>query len=305
MRAVRLLRFAAPLVDADVRDREAGAGEVRIEIRAAGICHSDAHYRAGGGQVTLPVTLGHEIAGVTDAGDRVAVHYLLRDGSMFGKEVDGGYAESIIVPRENLVPIPDQVPFEEAAVMMCSTATAFHALRLASLEPGESVAILGFGGLGASAVQLAHGLGAGDIFAVDRVAQKRDVAKQFGAIPISGDLPPIDIAVDFAGNANLCRAALRALKPGGRLMIVAINLRALSFDPYADVLVRERRIIGVSDHTREELVELMELARSGRIDLSRVITRRVALNAAAINEVLDDLDRGTAHLRTVIEMGVG
>jgi 2-desacetyl-2-hydroxyethyl bacteriochlorophyllide A dehydrogenase len=302
MRAVRLLRFGAPLVDADIADREPRLGEVRVEIRAAGICHSDAHYRAGRGHVTLPVTLGHEIAGITDSGQRVAVHYLLPDGSMFGKELDGGYAETIVVPRDNLVPIPDQVPFEQAAVMMCSSATAYHALRLASLQPGESVAILGFGGLGASAVQLAHGLGASDIFAVDRVSQKREIAQEFGAIPISGELPPIDIALDFAGNADLCRAALRALKPGGRLMIVAINLRALSFDPYADVLARERRIIGVSDHTREELVELMELARAGRIDLSRVITRRVALNAAAINEVLDDLDRGTAHLRTVIEV---
>lgn len=302
MRAVRLLRFGAPLVDTEISNREPGPGEVRIEIRAAGICHSDAHYRAGGGQLTLPRTLGHEIAGVTDSGERVAVHYLLPDGSMFGKELDGGYAETIVVPRDNLIPIPDQVPFEQAAVMMCSTATAYHALRLASLRAGESLAILGFGGLGASAIQLAQLLGAGDVFAVDRVSQKRETAKDFGAIPISGDLPPIDIALDFAGNADLCRAALRALKPGGRLMIVAINLRALSFDPYADVLARERRIIGVSDHTREELVELMELARGGRIDLSRVITRRVALSAASINDVLDDLDRGTAHLRTVIEM---
>jgi propanol-preferring alcohol dehydrogenase len=222
---------------------------------------------------------------------------------MFGKEVDGGYAETIIVPRDNLVPIPDQVPFEQAAVMMCSTATAYHALHLASLRARESIAILGFGGLGASAVQLARLLGAGDVFAVDRVSQKLERAKEFGAIAISGDLPPIDIALDFAGNPVLCHAALRALKPGGRLMIVAINLRSLEIDPYADVLARERRIIGVSDHTREELGELMELARAGRIDLSRVITRHVALSAASINEVLDDLDRGTAHLRTVIEVG--
>ncbi|HEY8847968.1 MAG TPA: alcohol dehydrogenase catalytic domain-containing protein [Thermoanaerobaculia bacterium] len=159
MRAVRLLRFGAPLVDSEISDRHPGQGEVRVEIRAAGICHSDAHYRAGRGHLTLPLTLGHEIAGVTDSGERVAVHYLLPDGSMFGKEVDGGYAETIVVPRDNLIPIPDQVPFEQAAVMMCSTATAYHALRLASLQPGESLAILGFGGLGASAVQLARLLG--------------------------------------------------------------------------------------------------------------------------------------------------
>jgi D-arabinose 1-dehydrogenase-like Zn-dependent alcohol dehydrogenase len=84
-------------------------------------------------------------------------------------------------------------------------------------------------------------------------------------------------------------------------MIVAINLRELVIDPYRDVLAQERHIIGVADHTREELVELLELARRGAIDTSRVITRRVALEASAINAVLDDLDQGTNHLRTVIQ----
>ena len=86
-------------------------------------------------------------------------------------------------------------------------------------------------------------------------------------------------------------------------MIVAINLRRLEIDPYADILARERRIIGCADHTRDELVELMEMARRREIDLSRAITRTVALDATAINAVLDDLDRGTAHLRTVIAIG--
>ena len=84
-------------------------------------------------------------------------------------------------------------------------------------------------------------------------------------------------------------------------MLVAINLRDMRFDPYADVLAKERRIIGVSDHTREELLELMQM----RLDLSTAITRRVPLEAEAINAVLDDLDRGTAHLRTVIAPSEG
>ena len=112
----------------------------------------------------------------------------------------------------------------------------------------------------------------------------------------------VDIALDFAGNPERCLAALRALRPGGRLMLVAINLRSMQFDPYDDVLTRERRIIGCSDHTRGELFELMEMARRGDIDLSCAITRRIALAADAINNVLDDLDRGTKHLRTVIEV---
>ena len=83
-------------------------------------------------------------------------------------------------------------------------------------------------------------------------------------------------------------------------MIVAINLRSLQFDPFTDLLVRERRIIGCSDHTRAELVELMELARTGAIDLSGAITRTVPFEAGAVNGVLDDLERGSSHLRTVI-----
>src|SRR4051812_38160334 len=295
MHAVRLTQLRSPLINDQIDEPSAGPGEVVVEIRAAGICHSDAHYRAGGGTVALPLILGHEIAGVIAGTDRrVALHYLHDDVRMLGKEVDGGYAERIVVPAANAVRIPDEVPFDAAAVMMCSTATAYHALRLASLRAGESVAIIGFGGLGASAVQLAKAMGAADVFAVDRVPEKLDVARSFGAIPAAiEDLRDIDVALDFAGHPSTTLAALRSLRRGGRIMIVAINLRELAIDPYRDVLANERHIIGVSDHTREEIVELLELARRGELDMSRVITRRVSLEANAINAVLDELDAGT------------
>ena len=304
MRAVRLTSIGVPLQNATLDDPRPGPGEISVAIRAAGICHSDAHYRAGKGRINLPLTLGHEIAGVVEGtGQRVALHYLLPNGDMLGKEVDGGYAERIVVPANNAVPIPDEVSFEQAAIMMCSTATAHHALNLSALAKGESVAILGFGGLGVSAVQLARMRGAGEIFAIDVVAQKLELAKSFGATPVGrGALPPADVVLDFAGHAPTTLAALRALKPGGRLIVVAINLRQLEIDPYADVLAKERRIIGCADHTREELVELMQFAREGRIDLSRAITRTVSLDTDEISEVLDDLDRGTSHLRTVIRI---
>lgn len=303
MHAVRLTQLATPLIDADIPEPSPEPGDVIVDIHAAGICHSDAHYRAGGGSVTLPLTLGHEIAGVVSStGQRVALHYLHEDGRMLGKEVDGGYAQRIAVPAANAIPIPDGVSFEAAAVMMCSTATAYHAFRLSALQPGESVGILGFGGLGASAVQLAQVLGASRVFAIDRVPEKLNVAESFGAVPAAvEELRDIDVVLDFAGHPATTLQALRSLRRGGRIMIVAINLRELALDPYRDVLAQERRIIGVSDHTREELVELLDLARRGAIDTSRVITRRVALEATAINAVLDDLDGGTRHLRTIIQ----
>jgi propanol-preferring alcohol dehydrogenase len=339
MRAVQLTRTGHPLEMRDVPDAPFGPGEIVVDVRAAGICHSDAHYRAGRGRVKLPLTPGHEIAGVVSeigeevtnlmVGDRVALHYLVTCGTclpctrhgeqfcaygaMLGKDRDGGYAEQVIVPARNAVAIPEPVPFEEAAIMMCSTATAFHALRLAALRPGESLAILGFGGLGFSALQLGGVLGARSVAVVDVVPAKLEIAESHGAAALDarrGGLTEeierttggADVVLDFAGNASTRLAALRALSPAGRLVLVALGGETFSFDPYADVLTAERRIIGCSDHLITELTELMTMARSGAIDLGDAITRRVPFDDDAINDVLDDLDRGTAHRRSVITM---
>jgi D-arabinose 1-dehydrogenase-like Zn-dependent alcohol dehydrogenase len=339
MRSIRLIEPAAPLEERDLPDPRPMPDEVVVEIRAAGICHSDAHYRAGRGRVALPRTLGHEIAGLVietgpgvtnlSVGDRVAVHYLVSCGTcvecarggeqfclrgeMFGKERDGGFAERIAVQARNAVLIPPEIPLDTAAVMMCSTATVYHALRLASLRPDESVAIIGFGGLGVSALQCARALGARSVAAIEVVPEKLQAAAVLGAIPIDGrcdDLAVelkraaggrgVDVVLDLVGAATPRLAALQSLAPGGRLLLVALGPQPFTFDPYADLLTRERRIIGCSDHLLSELPELMDLARRGDIDPSSAITRRVPLDAPAINQVLDDLDRGTSHLRTVV-----
>lgn len=318
MRAIRLTDFGRHLTVADIAEPEPGPDDVVVQVRVAGICHSDAHYRGGRGVVPrLPLTLGHEIAGVVvmrganvrepKLGARVAVHYLVscgacdgcahgeqfcRRGEMIGKDRDGGQAERVVIPARNAVPIPDGVADDHAAIMMCSTATAYHALKLANVQPNDAIAILGFGGLGVSALKLAKGH---RVVVIDNVREKLAAARSMGAE--TGELKNIDVALDFAGSPALCTAALRALNPGGRLMLVALNPRPIEFDPYRDVLAKERRIIGCSDHTREELVELLAM----KLDLSDAITRRVAFDADAINGVLDDLDRGTPHFRTVID----
>jgi len=337
MRAIQLVELDRPLRAVNLRDPEPGPGEILVRIRACGICHSDAHYRAGMGGVRLPRTPGHEVAGVVERcgtgvdlaeGASVALHYLIscgvcdrcrsageqfcRRGEMIGKDRDGGYAEAIVVPAQNAIAVPDAVPLEQAAIMMCSTATAFHALRLAALRPGESVALLGFGGLGASALELARALGAGSVAALDVVPEKLARAERLGAVAIDGAADVdraladfggsngLDVALDFAGRPETSAAALRALAPGGRLVIVALTTESPRFDPYRHLVGREARILGCSDHLRSELVELMELARSGRIDLSGAVSATVPLDAGAIDGVLDDLARGTAGQRTVI-----
>ena len=308
-----------------------------VRVRACGICHSDAHYRSGVSNIVLPRTPGHEVAGVVErcpggelvVGTNVALHYLVacgrcdrclgpgeqfcREVQMLGKDRDGGYAEYVVVPVANAVPVPDGVPLEHAAVMMCSTATAYHALRLATISPGEVVAVIGFGGLGVSALQLALTLGAGRVAALDVVAEKLDRAAALGAVAIdagSGDAAAeikrfagphgIDVALDFSGQPETSGMVLAELAPQGRLVLVALSRTPPRFDPYRDLVGKEARIVGCSDHLLSELPELLELARAGRIDIAAAVSATVPLEADPVNATLDDLVRGSTKLRTAI-----
>jgi propanol-preferring alcohol dehydrogenase len=330
MRAVSIRSYKAPLEEVVVPEVSPAAGEIKVAVEACGVCHSDAHYRSGFGDTPLPRVPGHEIAGVVTevgdgvngifVGDRVAIHYLLscrrcasckesgeqfcETGLMIGKHRNGGYAESIVVPAFNAVPIPENVSFEAAAIMMCSTATAYHALRVANVGPGSRVALLGFGGLGASALLLSQFLGASAIAAVDVVPEKLALAESLGARPvrneITEELKGFNVAIDFTGRPEVAAAAFRALAPGGCLVLVALSEAQLPINPYRDILAKERRILGCSDHLKEELLDLMKFAANGDLDVSSAITRRIPLDAAAINAALDDLDRGTNAVRTVI-----
>src|SRR5438874_13131611 len=234
MRAVRLVQIGAPLENAEIEVPEIRLSEVLIRVGATGICHSDAHYRAGISKIdNLPVTLGHEVAGrvekigsdVTNvaAGDRVCVHYLVHCGScefcvrgleqfcctgeMIGKHRDGGYAEFIKVPGRNAFLLPDEISFEIGAIMMCSSATALHALNKARLKPGESTAIFGFGGLGFSALQLARAFECDQIYVVEINPAKLASAKMLGAVPIDETKGnPVEQIADATNGKEIGRA---------------------------------------------------------------------------------------------------
>ena len=340
MRAVRLTAVGSPLELQEVAPRNPGPGELRVSIRAAGICHSDAHYRRGLSPMgALPITLGHEIAGVVDrigpgvsahaVGDRVCLHYLVtcgecdacrrgletwcERGAMLGHHVDGGYAEAITLPARNAVRLPETIPFEHGAILMCSSATALHALRKGRLARGERVAIFGTGGLGVSAIQLARALRAREVFAVDIRAEKLALAARLGAVPVDAtDGDPvarlmnvtggagIDVALDFVGVPAVMRQAVRCLAPRGRAVLVALSDQKLELDPYREILGNEGELIGSNDHTLAEITEVIEFVERGALDLSPAVTATVSLEAAAINAVLDALEQGRAGVRTVI-----
>ena len=340
MKAVRLVRLGKPLEDAEVSLPDIGASDVLIRVAACGICHSDAHYRAGISPIdSLPVSLGHEVAGHVETvgrdvrhvspGDRVYVHYLVSCGycdfcrrgqeqfcskaQMIGKHRDGGYAEFIKVPGRNVFLLPDEISFEHGAIMMCSSATVLHALNKARLKSDESVAIFGFGGLGFSALQLARAFGCGDIYVVDINPTKLASVEAFGGIPIDAtagdpvdqireatDRKGVDVSVELVGSAVTMRQAVQVLAVFGRAALVGLTAESLSVLPYTEIINKEAEIIGVSDHLATELPLLMQFACNGKLSFPEGTLRSVDLAAAQINRVLDELAKSSDHIRTVI-----
>ncbi len=339
MKAIRLIAPQQPVELHDLPVPTLGAEDVLIRVRAAGICHTDVHYRAGTSPAgPLPRTLGHEVAGVVEqigaqvgavqVGERVCVHYVLNcgtcrpciaghdqfcvKGSMVGRYADGGYAEYIAVPQRNAVHLPDDIPFEVGAILMCSSATALHALRKARLVGGETVAVFGVGGLGMSAIQLAYALGALTVYAVDINADKLDLATTYGAIPINAgagdpvaeirrltDGRGVDVALEMIGLPQTMGQAVQSLANMGRAVIAGIGTTPLPLNTYHDLLGREAELIGTNDHLLQELPLLLDLAQRGKLNLSEVV-RTVPLDADAVNRVLDDLEHFRGDVRTVI-----
>jgi 2-desacetyl-2-hydroxyethyl bacteriochlorophyllide A dehydrogenase len=344
MRAVRLVTPGAPVQDAVVPVPPCGAHDVRVRVHAAGICHSDVHYRAGRSRVEpLPLTLGHEVAGVVEAvgvavtthavGERVCLHYLVTcgactecaagreqfcpTGKMLGHFTDGGWAEALVVPARNAVPLPAGVSFAHGAVMMCSSATSLHALRKGRLARGEVALVIGAGGLGMSAIQLARLEGASRVLVVERDAGKRALAQRLGAevVDPAGRAPQevaaelrgrtdgrgVDVALELVGHGDTVQLALKALAPLGRAVVVGLNDVPVAVDSYRDLIGREGELIGSNDHLLGELHELVALAARGALQLHDVVTQVVPLEAAAVNAVLDALAAHRAPVRTVVE----
>jgi D-arabinose 1-dehydrogenase-like Zn-dependent alcohol dehydrogenase len=217
------------------------------------------------------------------------------------------------VPAKNAHPLPESIPFEQGAILMCSSATALHALRKARVQRGDAVAIFGIGGLGVSALQLARALGAATVYAVDVNPAKLALARRFGAEPVDArEADPVrairratggrgvDAALELIGSARVMEQAVRVLAPQGRAAIAGLTQERIEVATYADLLGREAEIIGVSDHLASEIGELMQFVAGGALDLSEAVTRVVPLEAAAIDAVLDDLEAFRDDVRCVI-----
>jgi 2-desacetyl-2-hydroxyethyl bacteriochlorophyllide A dehydrogenase len=343
MIAARLHRIGERLSIDRVEIPAVAAYDVLVRVKASGICHSDINYRDGIAPVSrLPMTLGHEIAGIVErkgkkvsgvgVGDRVLVHYIISCGrcghcrvgqdnycskyQMMGKDVDGGFAEYVKVPVNNIVKLPKAVPFEQGAIMGCAVPTAYHALRRARVRQGNIVMIIGVGGLGMHAVQLASKtFKAGLVIAVDLLDWKLKLSKSLGAkeainastenlaetVAKITDGKLADVVLDFVGHKRTIDDGIACVGKGGRMALVGICAKSMKVSPYSTIIGKEMEIVGVDDHLKKELFELVRLVRSGRLDLSRSVTHRVQLED--INRGFEILEGEREHVVRVVALG--
>lgn len=340
MKAVRFIGVNQPLQMQGIPIPEIGERDILVKVKAAGVCHSDAHYRGGISPVRpVPLTLGHEVAGVVEKigsqvtnikiGDRVCLHYNITCGDcyhcatgndqfcekvlMLGHYTDGGYAEYIKVPARNAIPLPDEIPFEQGATLMCASATAYHALRKSRLKAGERVAIFGAGGLGQSAIQLAKVFGALEVYAVDINENKLKLAEKYGAIPVNAKQVDavtkikkltknkgVDVAIEMIGLPQTMKQAVQSAGVMARVVIVGLSNKPLEIQTYTELIGNEVELIGSNDHHLQELPILVDLVRRKMLDVSQVVTKTIPLEADAINAALDGLEQFGGEVRTVI-----
>jgi 2-desacetyl-2-hydroxyethyl bacteriochlorophyllide A dehydrogenase len=327
MKAARFYRPNEPLRLEDIPTPTIGRDEALVEVKACGICHSDLHIIEGKIPVPhLPLVLGHEISGKLvqieskteqfSEGDRVLVSGLTSCGCCrfcglgqdnicpskleLGIHVDGGYAEFVKVPVSSLFKIPQEISYDEAAILTDAIATPYHAVRVAGIGLGDLVAIYGVGGLGMNAVQLAHLSGA-RVIAIDVLDRKLKLAEEFGADktinarttdPVSKIMEftgseGVDVAMEFVGVGKTFEQAIASIRRGGKVVLGGVGTDVVGLS-MREMTAKEAVIYGVQAFVaHREYPVLLEMVRKKQLNAKRIVTHRVKL--ADVNRGLDIL----------------
>ncbi len=297
MKAMVLREYAQPLVEEERAIPEPAAGEALVRVTACGVCGTDLKAYSGVvAAVKPPRVLGHEVAGEVMrvgpgvradlVGSRACV-YLYRGcgscaycrsdrenmcvapGPRIGFERDGGFAEYVVCAADNLLPIPSHLGGEAAAILCDAAATAARAVARANVQPGQTVGIVGVGGLGSFAVQLARIAGAA-VVGADVKPERLALARELGASQAidlrTAPLPQgLDAVIDFAGVEASATAGFDALAPDGILVVTGYDPQA-AFRIATQTLARsQRRIVGSRGSTRSDLRRVIELVAAGTL----------------------------------------
>lgn len=323
MRAARFTGIGKPVEIHDIPTPQPLPHEVLVKVAACGVCASDVHVIDGSlpARAPIPVTMGHEASGTIVAlgsavvtrsiGERVTIYAgkscgacraCRTDGSVeaclmpltMGVDYDGAWADFVAVPAEACVVIPDSIPFDQAAILADAVATPYNAvIETAALRAGERVAVVGIGGLGTHAVQIARMAGASFIAAVDPLPAARERALRLGAdaafapdgavaaIREATSGQGVDVAFDFVGANAALKLAVASLAPGGRAVVVGVGGEPITLGPSIMFAFRRTQLRGSYGYQTRHLEMLARLVDTGRLDLSGSISERLPLESAA------------------------
>ena len=331
MRAMVVREWGQPFTLEERPDPEPGAGEAMMKVRAAGVGLTLVTMRTGvfGGEA--PRVMGHELGGdivavgdgVTNVkpGDRCAVYFYLNcgycrwchggretlcenHGGYVGVHVDGGYADYVVLPAGNFLPIPEGLGYEDAAIAADAVNTNWHCMReRAKIAPHDDVLLIGAGGgVGVHGIQVAKAFGA-RVIAADISDEKLEFAKKWGADEVINvrevndiaeaakkltDGRGVDAAVDYVGASETFTAAIEALATAGRAVLIGAKPSSVRIDPL-DLLINEKTITGSRHSTRTELMETMDVMAKGTI--KSAIGKRV--HFTEVESLFEDLQAET------------
>lgn len=311
-------------------------GEVRVKVQACGVCHSDSIAKDGlFPNVPYPIVPGHEIAGVIDevgegvigwsVGQRVGVGWFgghcghcepCRRGDLIdcrnlripGINYDGGYAEAMVAPADALALIPDELAAVDAAPLLCAGVTTFNALRESGARPGDTVAILGIGGLGHLGVQYAVKMGFRTV-AIARGQEKAALAKQLGAhVYIDSQAQDAAAELNKLGGAKAILAtvtsgqAMSAVIPGlkvrGKLVVVGVGMDPIEVSSL-DLIGASRSVVG---HASGASIDSQDTLAFSALTGVRPTIETMPLERAA--EAYDKMMRNEARFRMVLTTGL-
>jgi 6-hydroxycyclohex-1-ene-1-carbonyl-CoA dehydrogenase len=331
MRAAVFHGAGRPLEVTEVPTPQPGPGEVLVRVAGCGLCHTDLHYLDHGVKTFKPppLILGHEAAGTVAAlgpgverravGDRVLIPAVLSCGrcrycrqgrenlcdqmTMLGNNVDGAYAEYVVVPAAELVPVPGELPLERACVIADAVSTPYHAVtRRGRVRPGEMVAVVGCGGVGLNVVQCAHVAGA-QVIAVDLNDQRLEMARTLGAAETVNPKAVarvdkwirersgggVDVAFEAIGSPATIQLAYSLLRRGGRLCVIGYSAEDVALSA-ARLMYFELEVVGSLGCGAGEYPEILALVQAGRLRLEPIVSGTLPLEH--INQGLDRLRRG-------------
>ena len=311
MKAWQFTGTNQPLVLNEVPEPSAGPGQVVLNIKAAGLCHSDVGVLDDPGWMPLiaktPITIGHENAGVVSelgegvtgfkVGDRVAVCPTTPAGAP-GYSFDGGFAPKLVIDAQALVPIPDGVDFLAGAAATDAGMTSYAAVvSQGGVKKGDKVGIIGFGGLGQIGARVAVLKGA-EVYVAELNESVWPLAEEAGAAGVARsltDFPDVkfDVIVDFAGFGTTTAEAVDIIRRDGTVVLVGMG-KLESLINTRSLILNQCNLKGSNGGTKEDIAGVYELMATG--DLKPTIT---AITFDEIPEGIDKLRDGKVTGRLV------